>query len=147
MELQLLKTLSGPDGVKRAGSVHDFDELEAKRFLKAGIAKLPDSSDPDAAAREQAAREQAGADAAEQAAREQAEREAAEQAAREAADHHDDDVDGDPDPVDAAELRELKRDALNEKAAAIGIENPEKLANKQAVIDEIVAKAGIQGDA
>jgi hypothetical protein len=148
MELQLLKTMSGSDGVKRAGTVHDFDDAEAERLVDAGIAKHPDDpDDPGAAAREQAEREQAK-QAAEQSAREQAERDAAENADHNPAANGDEDADaGDPDPVDAGELLELQRGQLNEKAAAIGIENADKLPNKQAVIDEIVAKAGIQGDA
>lgn len=42
MNVKILKTMSGPEGVKRAGSEHEVDDEEALRLIDAGIAESTD---------------------------------------------------------------------------------------------------------
>ncbi len=38
MQLRMLSTMAGPDGVRHAGAIHEFDEATAEALVKGGFA-------------------------------------------------------------------------------------------------------------
>ena len=118
MQIKILKTMSGADGVKRRGDIHTFDDAEAKNLIAAGIA----TDDLNASVK---IFMRGGGQVP-----------FTPNHGQQLANTEQPPVDIDSDAISA-----MKRDELNELAAQVGIEDADQLPNKDAVVAAILAKA------